>query len=319
MTKLQNQRSMQLTNRELVNLVCQGQTKHTSIAYGREIARFLDWLEIEAKPLSLLSTQSYKQSLLDAGKSNSAINLALAAIRFFVRQAATLGYVTKEKAEKIATIQAVKTRGQVLGNWLSKQQLEALLMAPHESSFAGSPLPYRDQAILAILGGGGLRRSEVAALKVENIVKRENRWILADITGKRGVVRSVPIASWIKEILDAWLTVGGITSSHVFRACPWKVAPMELLELPDSSLSDESIRNAVNRYAMAALGQAITSRDLRRSFAKVARDNGCPLEQIQFSLGHSQINTTQIYLGKHQNLKNAPSDYLHLEIRKPGE
>jgi site-specific recombinase XerD len=305
----------------MVQTVCTGLTHNTKLSYARESLRFLDWLAIEKKPLTLLSTCAYKQKLLDDGKSPSAINLALAAIRFFVRQAAKLDYLTSERAEKIASVESVKTRGTRLGVWLSKAQLETLISAPHTSRFAGSLLPFRDQAILATLGGAGLRRSEVANLKVEQIVSRESRWILADIEGKGGVVRSIPIAAWIKTALDRWLSLALITKGFVFCQCPWAVR----LDAPYSAVSNvslltnETIRNVVKRYAMKSLGFAISSHDLRRSFAKLARKNGCPLEQIQFSLGHFSINTTQLYTGGETDLVNSPSDYLRLQIKTPGE
>jgi integrase len=50
--------------------------------------------------------------------------------------------------------------------------------------------------------------------------------------------------------------------------------------------------------------------DLRRSFAKLAHTGHAPLEQIQLSLGHASVVTTEIYLGVKQNLQDAPCDRL---------
>jgi integrase len=52
--------------------------------------------------------------------------------------------------------------------------------------------------------------------------------------------------------------------------------------------------------------------DLRRSFAKFAHIGLAPLEQIQLSLGHASVVTTEIYLGVKQNLHDAPCDRLGL-------
>jgi site-specific recombinase XerD len=310
----------------MVTHICAGLNHNTQLSYTRESNKFLAWLAAESKALTFLSVCHYKQKLLDEDKSSSVINLALAAIRFFVRQAAKLDLISTERAEKVAAVESVKTRGARLGMWLSKQQLETLLEAPHKSAFVGSLLPYRDQAILAVLGGAGLRRSEVASLKVEQIVTRDDRWILADIEGKGGVVRSVPIAAWIKTALSSWLEAsarasGGISEGFVFCQCSWMVSHGAFFSavLSTKRLADETIRNVVKRYAQDSLGFAVTTHDLRRSFAKLARQNGCPLEQIQFSLGHSSINTTQIYPGGSVDLVNSPSDYLRLQIKTPGE
>jgi integrase len=52
--------------------------------------------------------------------------------------------------------------------------------------------------------------------------------------------------------------------------------------------------------------------DLRRSFARLAHIGPARLEQIQLSLGHTSLVTTEIYLGVRQNLHDAPCDHLGL-------
>lgn len=302
----------------IVEAILHGSNPNTKQSYKREILAFWDWFKLEGRVLDLPTIERYKEQLILANKSAASINLKLSALRFFFRKAASLNYWPKEKANEVCAISAVKTRGQRIGTWLTKEQLEKLLTQPHEKPFAHTALAYRDQAILAILGGAGLRRSEVSNLKFEQIVLRDNRWVLADIIGKRGVVRSVPIATWIKSIIDQWIEVSGINCGIVFRQCSWKSGESLTVDLIDKALSDETIRNVVKRYSLLANGIEISSRDLRRSFARLARLNGCPIEQIQLSLGHHSIKTTQIYLGNHQDLINAPSDFLHLEIKPKG-
>jgi integrase len=50
--------------------------------------------------------------------------------------------------------------------------------------------------------------------------------------------------------------------------------------------------------------------DLRRSFARLAHTGQAPLEEIQLSLGHASVVTTELYLGVKQNLHDAPCDRL---------
>ena len=57
--------------------------------------------------------------------------------------------------------------------------------------------------------------------------------------------------------------------------------------------------------------------DLRRTFAKLAHQGRVPLEQIQLSLGHASIQTTERYLGVRQDLHDAPCDRLGLDILAP--
>jgi integrase len=58
----------------------------------------------------------------------------------------------------------------------------------------------------------------------------------------------------------------------------------------------------------------IAPHDLRRTFAKLAFKGGAKLDQIQLSLGHASIQTTERYLGVQQDLADAPCDYLHLKV-----
>jgi integrase len=72
--------------------------------------------------------------------------------------------------------------------------------------------------MLAMLIGCGLRRGELLALRVESIQQREDHWVVADLIGKGGHVRTVPIPTWVKTAVDAWTASVAITSGPVFRA-----------------------------------------------------------------------------------------------------
>src|SRR5215469_2109097 len=93
-----------------------------------------------------------------------------------------------------ARVKGAKAKGVRVGNWLSIRQAQALLNAPDATTKKG----LRDRGMLAILIGCGLRRSEVAALTLEHIQQRDNRWCIIDLVGKHGRVRTVPMPTWVK-------------------------------------------------------------------------------------------------------------------------
>ena len=62
-------------------------------------------------------------------------------------------------------------------------------------------------------------------------------------------------------------------------------------------------------------GLQVAAHDLRRTFAKLAHKGGAALDQIQLTLGHSSIRTTEQYLGVEQNLTQAPCDVLGLGLQ----
>jgi site-specific recombinase XerD len=108
-----------------------------------------------------------------------------------------------ELANGITRVKGVASKGVRLGNWLTAKQ--ALLNAPDATTVKG----LRDRAILAVLLGCGLRRSEVAALTFKHIQQRDGRWCVVDLVGKHGRVRTVPMPTWVKVAVDAWATPAG--------------------------------------------------------------------------------------------------------------
>jgi integrase len=72
--------------------------------------------------------------------------------------------------------------------------------------------------MLAVLIGCGLRRGEVLGLKLDGIQLREKHWVIADLIGKGGHIRTMPIPTWVKAALDAWTEASGISEGTVFRS-----------------------------------------------------------------------------------------------------
>jgi site-specific recombinase XerC len=69
-----------------------------------------------------------------------------------------------------------------------------------------------------MLIGCGLRRGELLALNLKSVQLREEDWVIADLIGKGGHIRTVPIPSWVKTAVDVWTASGEITKRRVFRS-----------------------------------------------------------------------------------------------------
>src|SRR5579864_4735325 len=93
------------------------------------------------------------------GLGSSSIIIRMLAIRQAGRRGGDKGLLAPELAAGIARVRSAKSVGIRVGNWLSVRQAQSLLNAPDVSTVRG----LRDRAILAVLLGCGLRRSEVAA------------------------------------------------------------------------------------------------------------------------------------------------------------
>jgi site-specific recombinase XerD len=167
---------------------------------------------------------------------------------------------------------------------------------------------YRDRAILAVMIGSGLRRSEVAKLSFDHIQQRDGRWVIVDMIGKGNHVRSVPIAPFVKQAIDEWTQLAGITRGFIFQAIH------KGGYVKHETITPQAIRDIVKHYSESINMPELAAHDLRRTYAKLAHKGGSGLDQIQLSLGHLSIKTTEKYLGVAQDLTDAPGDHLGLTL-----
>lgn len=127
------------------------------------------------------------------------INLRLAAVRRVAYEAADAGLLSPELATGIRRVKGVRRLGVRMGNWLTAEQGRRLL----QGDGAMTLRELRDHAMLATLIGCGLRRGELLALMLESLQQREEHWVIADLAGKAGHVRTVPVPTWVKPTIDA--------------------------------------------------------------------------------------------------------------------
>src|ERR1700675_3685718 len=126
----------------------------------------------------------FTRSLETRGLGSSSIIVRMSAIRKLAGEAVDNWLLSPELAAGISRVKSVKSIGVRTGNWLSLRQAQALLGAPDATTTKG----LRDRAILAVLLGCGLRRSEVAELMFAHIQQRDDRWCIVDLVGKHGRV-----------------------------------------------------------------------------------------------------------------------------------
>jgi site-specific recombinase XerD len=186
----------------------------TKRVYNMALDEFMTWFQQAPRPgFTKATVSAWRVSLEARGLGSSSIIIRMSAIRKLTAEAADNGLLAPELAAGISRVKSAKTQGIRTGNWLSQRQAQALLSAPDIATLRG----LRDRAILAVLLGCGLRRSEVTALTLSHLQQRDGRWCIVDLVGKHGRVRTAPMPTWVKVAIDAWTSPADVAEGYIFR------------------------------------------------------------------------------------------------------
>jgi integrase len=278
---------------------------HSRRSYEYAIDRFIAWYCSEPRlTFNRSVVVRYRSFLERLSLSAATINLRLSAIRRLADESAESGWLSPELAIGIRRVKGVKRLGRKMGNWLTRNQAQELVNAASKNSLRG----WRDGAMLGLLLGCGLRRSEVVGLNLDQLQSREGRWVIVNLVGKGGRLRTVPMPSWCKELIDAWLRHSGVSDGRVLR----QVLKGGILQ--PAGVTPNVVWYAVKRCARQAGINNLAPHDLRRTRARLCHGCGGELEQIQFLLGHASVQTTERYIGSKQKLQDAVNDRLGISV-----
>jgi integrase len=277
-------------------------SEHSKRNYAKALDEVFTLCANRSQGLSRALLMEYRAAMLEKKLSASTVNVRLSAIRKLVGEALRNGILDAEQAAKMTDVPNLRQQGTRLGNWLTRDQAKELLAVPDRSTIKGK----RNYCILALLVGCALRRKELSTLTLDDIQLREGRWVIVDLVGKGGRVRTVAIPVWVKNAINAWQTASKIEDGRLLR--PLSKSGRILGE----ELGDWAIWSVVEASAKEIGIEHFGAHDLRRTCAKLCRKNGGDLEQIKFLLGHSSIQTTERYLGSEQDLAVAVNDNLGL-------
>jgi integrase len=275
---------------------------HTQRNYAKALDEVFAFSAERKQPLSRDLLMEYRAQMIARKLSPSTINVRLSAVRKLIGEARRNGILGAEQAAQMADVPNVRQQRTRLGNWLTLEQAKELLTVPDRSTLKGK----RDAAILALLVGCALRRAELATLAIEDIQQREGRWVIADLRGKGGRVRTVAVPLWVKYLMDAWTAAAGHRSGQLLRPV------LKGGRVVGEGLSDWAVWSVVEQSAKAIGIERFGAHDLRRTCAKLCRKNGGDLEQIKFLLGHASAQRTERYLGSEQEIAIAVKDTLGL-------
>jgi site-specific recombinase XerD len=189
--------------------------------YDHAIQEFVTWYCSEPRlAFNRTVVLRYRIHLEQRHYAPATINRRLAAARRVAYEAADAGLLSPELAAGIRRVKGVRSLGVRLGNWLTPEQGRRLL----SRRTPATPRELRNHAMVAVLLGCGLRRGELLALQFGWIQQREEHWVIADLVGKGGHVRTVPMPAWVRDAIDAWTATAGITEARCSEPSASEVA-----------------------------------------------------------------------------------------------
>jgi len=277
-------------------------------SYDHAIREFIEWYCSEPRiAFNRTVVTRYRIALEQRPYAPSTINLRLAAIRRLAYEASDCGLLSPDLAAGIRRVKGVRRLGVRVGNWLTAEESKKLLCTETTSTLRGR----RNRALLSLLIGCGLRRAEVTALRLEDLQLREGYWVVADLRGKGGHIRTIPVPQWVKEAVDSWTVGAGITSGPLLRSIN------KAGRIWGLGFTPKVIWAIVKANAKSCGLPSVAPHDLRRTCARLCHQAGGELDQIQFLLGHVSIQTTERYLGCKQRFHDAVNDHIGLEPDAP--
>jgi len=263
-----------------------GLAKLTIAAYTSDIGQFADFLEKRRLALSDARRQDVRdfiQELFSNELDGRSVGRKLSAIRHLYRYLLLDGKIEKDPTLNIDSPKQWK----VLPKSLSRDEVEATLraMQPRNDSARAQALALRDRAMLELLYAGGVRVSEVADARLEDL-KLEMGYIL--VRGKGDKERMVPLGIPAQQSLQSYLKNGREALAKR------KNSPLLFLGAGGRRLTRQRVWQLVGKASVAS-GRHASPHMLRHSCATHMVENGADLRTVQTILGHSDISTTQIY------------------------
>ncbi len=258
---------------------------HTIKAYSTDLAQFAAYVGRRGwRDINHVLIRSYLSSLYQRGLSKTSVARSLAALRSFYNWLAQDGQVEQNPAALVATPKLPKKLPRVPTVEEVNTVLDSAM--PDSSAFAE-----RDQVILELLYGCGIRNSELIGINLYDV-----RWSqeLILVRGKGKKERYVPFGDSAKASLQAYLPARQRILDEARSARAGERAL--LVNLRGARLTTRSVGRIVKQIAVArGLSPDVHPHTLRHAFGTHMLEEGADLRAIQEMLGHERLSTTQRY------------------------
>ena len=248
--------------------------------YSLWVNRFIDYIwDVDASEIKMFYIQDFRTYLIKQGLSPKTVNYHAVGLRAFFK------FMLRNDVETLSPekVDLAKIPPRRV-SYLSEDQVQLILDAPW--FFEKKPLKIlRDKAILSTLYGTWLRVTELITLKTKDIKLNENQF---SVIWKWSKLRSVFLTKDAKDKLKKYILSRSDNSEYLFTSLSWNSYGLPI--------SRNSVESLVKKYAkLVWITEKVTPHTLRHSFATSLLRRGADIRSVQALLGHSSIQTTQIY------------------------
>lgn len=259
----------------------------TKEAYARDLRLWTEYLAGVGQDVlkaGRAEASGFLTTLGKRGLASSSVNRMLSCLRGFYRYCLRLNL----KADHPFTGVRGLKRSRHLPTFLFEKEVGRLLQAVNGQGFQG----YRDRALLEVMYATGCRVSEICSLTTQALETPGGEARAAvRVTGKGRKVRTVFLTSSALKALHDYLAVrssrlpaGNETESHLF------------LNAHGGPLGPRGVAKILDRLAVkAGIAKHISPHTVRHTFATHLLEEGLDIRVVQELLGHSRLETTQIY------------------------
>lgn len=262
----------------------------TVISCLSRVAGALGYSNAEDVPWHLLRREhvvSVMEMLTEADLAPATINLYLSILKGVSEEAWLLGSMEADSYQRIKAIRGARGSRIAKGRALSKDERAALFRSCENETEVGK----RDAAILAVLLGCGLRRSEAANLLLSDVDMSAGSIVLV---GKGNKERKSFMPAFTKQIVSSWLDIRQQFDATDFLFLRARRFGKEA-RLVESGLTSQAIYYILKQRQKKAGIRPFSPHDLRRTYATMLFENDEDLITVQNMMGHASIATTQRY------------------------
>ena len=263
-----------------------------------------DALKVDWTKLGYQHVMALRAFLIDQGAAPATINHLLSAVRGVVKEAFNLSLIDADTMMRIVAVKSVSASTLPAGRHVDAGDMRRLFDTCSEGD---TPVGARDAAMLALLYGCGLRRSEVVALQLTDY----DAGAVTVRSGKGRKDRIVYAPTGGREAVDAWLARRGIWLGAL-------LAPVAKGgKIQHRGMTSQAVLERLRYLADQAGITRFTPHDLRRSFVGELLDAGADISAVQQLAGHSDVSTTQRYDRRPEEAKRRAAELLHVPYVAP--